>query len=808
MTISLPPGLAALAAWPQFICWFAVPKDDRPGKFDKMPVDWRSGAVVGINDRSAWTDADTALTTHARYDRGHGSGIGFVFTADDPFFFADIDSAAADGQWSPLAQSILARFPGAAVELSHSGRGLHIFGRAAPMVHSKVNPAHKLELYTSGRFAAVTCNGVVGNIDTDHTAALAAYVADYFPPGVHGVAAGGWSTEPVAEWRGPTDDDDLIRRMLASGARSAAQAFGGEGAPTIQQLWEADADALARQWPGEGGKPYDASHADMALANHLAWWTGKDCERMERLMRRSALARGKWDQHRTYLVDTVSKAAAFIRGCLTDRDVAVPLETQQAAAVSAGRTLRDTTREYLGTYDQLDHFADCFFLADPARIYDLRANAVVTKATFDVTRGGHVFIISSDASKTTDSAWDAFTKNRVNVPLIVNDVCFRPEVTPGAIVQVGERTLVNSYVPYAPRTAEGDPAPFLDLLTRMLPDERDRELLLSWFASFAQNQGVKFQWWPVIQGAKGNGKTLLLEVLTYLVGEHYTHLPDAAAMAKGTQFNGWVARKLFIGIEEIKAADRREMIEGMKTLVTNRRMGMETKGVDQFTGDNAANGVITTNHKDGLPLEPDERRYGIWFCAQQSYADIIRDGMGGDYFPNLYDWLRGTGAHAAHGADYGKSIVAHYLQTRPVAAEMDPARGLTRAPRTTATDEAVAASLGRVEQEIVEATEEGRPGFAGGWISSIMLERLLSDMRTSVSRNRRRDLLAALGYVAHPALPNGRTNENVSPDNGKPKLYVRAGHLALNIDTAKGVAEAYSKAQAPAAVAAVAFAKP
>jgi len=800
---SLPPALAALAAWPQFICWVAQPKPDRPGKFDKFPIDWRSGAHVGINDRAAWTDAATAIAAAPRYDRGYGCGAGFVFTADDPFFFADIDGCALpDGSgWSPLALSILARFPGAAVELSHSGRGLHIFGRAAPMPHAKRNQALNLELYTEGRFCALTGNGALGDAGTEHTPALAAYIAEYFRPDATPGAAAGWTNGPVPEWNGPTDDDELIARMLASGGRTAAAAFGGDGPVTARDLWEANADALARQWPGN---PYDASAADMALANYLAWWTGKDCDRMERLMRRSALAREKWEAHRTYLVDTVAKAAAFIRGCLTDR-ASEPVP--EAAAVAAGRTLRDASKEWMGPYDQLEHFADCFFLARPKdpRIFDLRANAIVGKSTFDVTRGGHMFIISPDASKTTDSAWDAFTKSRVNAPLVVNDVCFRPALPPGALVQVGTHTLVNSYVPYEPRTAEGDPAPFLDLLQRMLPDQRDRELLLSWFASFAQNQGVKFQWWPVIQGAKGNGKTMLLEVLTYMVGEQYTHLPDAMAMAKGSQFNGWVDRKLFIGIEEIKAADRREMIEGMKTLITNRRMGMETKGVDQFTGDNAANGVITTNHKDGLPLEPDERRYGIWFCAQQSYADIVRDGLHGQYLPDLYDWLRGTGAWASHGADYGKSIVAHYLMTKTIAAEMDPARGLHRAPRTTATDEAINASMGRVEQEIMEAAEEGRPGFAGGWVSSIMLDRLLSDMRSHVNRNRRREVLATLGYIPHPRLVNGRVNDTVSPDNGKPKLYVREGHLSLNLESAKAVADAYSKAQASVAVA---FGKP
>lgn len=119
---ALPPALAALAAWPQFICWYAEPKPEDPEKFNKFPTDWRNGRKVGANEREAWTDWQTAAAAAAAWDRGHGAGVGFVFTAQDPFFFADIDgalvpAASGDGgsQWSPLALSILARFPGAAV---------------------------------------------------------------------------------------------------------------------------------------------------------------------------------------------------------------------------------------------------------------------------------------------------------------------------------------------------------------------------------------------------------------------------------------------------------------------------------------------------------------------------------------------------------------------------------------------------------------------------------------------------------------------------------------------------------------------
>ena len=814
--LTLPPPLAALSAWPQFVCWFAAPVPDRPGKFNKFPCHWQTGAVVDAQDPTNWTAADVALAMAATHDRGHGCGAGFVFTGNDPFFFADIDGCAQpDGTWSPLALSILARFPGACVEVSHSGRGLHVIGRSAPLQHGKKNTPLGLELYTTGRFVALTGTNALGDAGTDHTAALAQYAADYFPVTDAGPAAD-WTDAPVAEWGGPTDDDELIRKAMASGQRSAAAAFGAGGEVTFANLWTADVDKLAAKWPGEGLKPYGASEADQALANHLAFWTGKDCARMERLMRRSALARDKWDGHRTYLTDTIVKACSFVRTVAAAQAsapvVVTPLADadQAAAALAVGRTVREPGNEYMGPHTQLEHFDGCYFLTAQSVVYSLPRNEVLAKSSFDVVYGGHLFVLDPMGQKTTDSAWEVFTRSRVNAPQVVNELCFRPEIEPGAVVHAGLRCAVNSYVPYVPHTLEGDPGPFLGLLEKMLPDPGDRASLLAWMARNVQSPGRKLQWWPVIQGVQGNGKTTIATLLAYAAGEDYTHLVNVSAMAKTEgQFNEWLFRKTLVVLEEIKVADRRGFMEILKPIVTAKRIPLEGKGANQRTGDNRANGVILSNHQDGLPVDEAERRYGVFFCAQQHLSDLARDGMTGEYFTDLQDWWDGTGAYAAHGSNYGLAVVTGYLQRMAIDAALDPVNH-ARAPETTSTRAAVAASLGRVEQEVLEAIDEGRPGFCGGWVSSRYLDALMDQLRAGVPRSKRRALMQSLGYDWHPALREGRVNDMVMPDAGKPKLYLKRGHLALNMTEPAQIAAAYTKAQAPetGGAAAVAFARP
>ena len=61
---------------------------------------------------------------------------------------------------------------------------------------------------------------------------------------------------------------------------------------------------------GRDGKPNHSS-ADIALCNHLAFWTGKDAGRMDRMFRQSKLARHKWERE-DYRNMTIDKAIA---GC-------------------------------------------------------------------------------------------------------------------------------------------------------------------------------------------------------------------------------------------------------------------------------------------------------------------------------------------------------------------------------------------------------------------------------------------------------------------------------------------------------------
>lgn len=320
MTLDLGTALAPLATLRRFVNYETYPDPDRQGKTIKRPIDVRTGLWCNSNlPEHQYTFAEAKAT---------GRPIGFVFAEADGYFFIDIDGAleanpAGGYQWSALAHEIMAMFPGAAVEVSQSKRGLHVIGQGVAPLHSCKNIPLGLELYTNERFVALTGDMLQGDASLDHTPALAAFAERFFPPNPYGEITG-WTNEPVPEWGGPEDDADLLRAALASGKRDAAAAFGA-GNVTFADLWDADADKLAAKWPsGKGG--YDASQADASLAGHLAFWTGKNHERTRALMWQSGLARQKWEDRPEWLETTIMRAASVVQNVAKGRLASTPNE--------------------------------------------------------------------------------------------------------------------------------------------------------------------------------------------------------------------------------------------------------------------------------------------------------------------------------------------------------------------------------------------------------------------------------------------------------------------------------------------------
>lgn len=745
-----------MANFPQFILWKLIPTPGKP-KPDKVPVNV-DGRPIDPHFAGNQMAAADALALAA----ATGYSLGFVFTERDPFFFLDVDDAKLpDGSWFPRALDMCQRFQGAAVEISQSGTGLHIFGCGKAPAHSKKNKKEHLELYTELRFVALTGVGAIGDIWTDHTATLHAVCSEFFPPNTAPQNTE-WTDGPCEGWDGYTDDQQLIAAAMRS--KSASNIFGAKA--SFAELWEGDPDTLGKYFPDGGGRAFDESAADLALCSHLAFWTGKDCARIERLVSASGLMREKWAGRPPYRQSTILRVVAGCKDVYAKPKQSVweepkpPAPPQVSPNPAGGGVSPQNTSYYMQPHEQLEHFKGCVYVRGMHRVFT-PDGALLQPQQFKSAYGGRYFITDPIGNKGVKNAFEAFTENGAYRPPTAHTICFRPDLPPASIITEEGATRLNIYVPIETPCAPGDITLFEQHLAAMLPDPRDRTILLSYMAAAAQYPGAKFQWAPLIQGVEGNGKSALGHILKHTVGTRYYHVPNAQDITN--KFNGWLVGKLVIAIEEIKIADKWEALETLKPLITNSDIEIQGKGQDQVLGDNRANFLLFTNHQDALRVSKDNRRYCMFYTAQQTAADIQKHGLGGDFFPRYYRWLR----------DGGYAALTYFLKNYQIPAEFNPAEGCHRAPVTTSTTQAIRMSMSPVEQEIQAAIDEERAGFRGGWISSIKLDALLGQLRYKVARNTRRTILEGMGYFPHPALAEGKACRMIFHEAGRPVLYAR-----------------------------------
>jgi hypothetical protein len=776
----LPKALQALGNFNQFIVYVLSPSKTRVGKTDKFPIDFRNGQIANAHDPNIWLSAPFAIACAKGF--GANYGVGFVFTESDPFWFLDIDDCldANTNDWSATAKNLVAAFPGAAVEVSSSGRGLHIIGSGQSPSHSCKNAALKLEFYTTGRFVALTGTYAQGDAALDCSVVLPWLVDNYFIQKTNSNQTD-WTDHPCEGWKGNTDDHELISRALRS--QSSRSVFGGGIA--FKDLWEANVEALARAYPDPNREcGYDESAADAGLAQRLAFWTGNDCERMKRLMLQSALSRDKWNRE-DYLPRTILGACGRQLEWLNDKSPQDIVKSEQTQGQKP-RASRVTGTTFLNIEQQQDIFEGCVYIADDHKIL-VPGGYTLNPERFKVMYGGYSMPMDIGNERVTRNAWEAFTESQALRHPRADTSCFKPDLAPGEVIIKDGQRLANIYWPVTTPRVQGDPSRFLWHIEKLFPDPTDQAIILSYLAALIQHKGVKFQWAPLIQGVEGNGKTFFTRCIAYAIGDRYSHFPKAAEIA--SKFNDWLYAKIFIGVEDIYVHDSKyEVMETLKPMLTSERQEIEPKGGAKLTRDICANFLINTNHKDGLRKTQNDRRFAPFYTAQQSVADLKRDRMLGEYFPELYNWAIRT---------QGFAIIADYLENYAIPYSLNPATGCKRAPITSSTEAAIEHGMGGIELEIQEAMEQGVPGFKNGWVSSMALDKLLIRLHAGrrIPINKRRELMQSLGYDIHPNLKEGRTTGIVQPDGGKPRLYIKMDHKDNNLMGASEIAKAYSEAQ-------------
>lgn len=284
---NIPQELRNLKQWGLFeLKWVEARK-----KNTKIPINPYDGSAGKSNDPNTWSDFDTAM--RALNDIERADGLAFYFT--NGYVGLDIDHIdsnledwrAGDNDPNNLVNKFQDLTDNTYMEVSQSGTGIHaIFKGKIP---GRRRRKGNYEMYQTGRFFALTGNNIIPDptiksMSDDEMKALYEFL---------------FGKDNVVQLHSETDNItpvDLSVVEIIKRAENSAKT-GTRFTMFMKGGWE----------------QFYSSHseADMAFANDLAFWTGRDFHKMDTIFRNSSLMREKFDEKHgavTYGTSLLNKA--------------------------------------------------------------------------------------------------------------------------------------------------------------------------------------------------------------------------------------------------------------------------------------------------------------------------------------------------------------------------------------------------------------------------------------------------------------------------------------------------------------------
>jgi Family of unknown function (DUF5906) len=219
-------------------------------------------------------------------------------------------------------------------------------------------------------------------------------------------------------------------------------------------------------------------------------------------------------------------------------------------------------------------------------------------------------------------------------------------VSDGGWIERSGCAVFNLYRPPTLIPKAGDVSPWLNLVTKIFPNEADWIIL--WLAHRVQRSHEKINHALVLGGKPGIGKDTILEPVKQAIGPW--NFSDVTPQQVLGRFNAF-ARSVILRVNEARDLgefDRYAFFDHMKALIAAPPdvIRVDEKHLREYYVFNLTGVVITSNHKtDGIFLPADDRRHLV------AWSNLNSDNFAKDYWNSLYGWY----------ANGGNEAVAQYL---------------------------------------------------------------------------------------------------------------------------------------------------
>lgn len=656
---------AKLVSIPRWVMWrFAVKKKGNGVEgYAKVPFQV-SGKAASVNKPDSWSTFNDCFD---EYPLSDFDGMGFVLDGSDGIVGIDLDDCVRDdGTLSDMAQELLARVQGYA-ELSPSGTGIKIFTRAK-IARQFVDNSKGIEIYPEGRYFTVTGHVWNGHRDLpDNDQDIDWFIRKHFDDVVTNAPV-----DALALYKSPLPDWELLRVR-------------------DELLSHIDPECSYAEWVQIGQALYhqfDGAREAMELWDNWSAGLGTPCSKYL-----EGACEDKWDSfttqrskgHGPVTLATVIKMAndAVLKEKkenseqwqvkVNECDDSHKLRHEVCHDIARDTMLDDIGREVLAHMIQkkfraLDYPLPIGMVRDLVRPrtsgFDYANKPVWLSEWVYVTHEDKFFHLGSKRRVTTQGFNAEFNRELdsedANAAKFALEVCCIPVVSRVMYIPWADDIFTdasdgqqhaNTYRPTSvpsvipewtdeARTA----CEVVDQHIRMLcgEDNDQADWLKYWIAYNVQNPGIKIRWSPIIKGIQGDGKSTIGKLISAVLGPD--NVSEISPKAITTDFNGW-AEGCCVGVlDEIRISghNRHDIADRLKPFISNDRVAIHRKGVDEYTAVNTVNYIAFTNHDDALPLEDSDRRWFVIFTPFRSKEQLL---MVADdqYFERLHDAIYGMG---------------------------------------------------------------------------------------------------------------------------------------------------------------------
>lgn len=278
------------------------------------------------------------------------------------------------------------------------------------------------------------------------------------------------------------------------------------------------------------------------------------------------------------------------------------------------------------------------------------------------------------------------------------------------------------------RASDADVAVWLDHVAFVVPDERERGIVLDWLAWILRHPGEKPNWALMIGSTfEGLGKDLMLEPVRLALGaDNVREIGPGDLMSNWTWF---LSRTRLLIIEEMHLSERKDTMNRLKPLIASPpyTLPVNVKHQPQYEVPNLVASIFFTNNSNALALSVADRRF---FVAWNESPP--RDP---EYYISLVAWYESGGVAKA----------ARWLLQRDLT-DFQP-KG--KAPPSSAKEDMRKASRSAWEAVVEDAARDGEGPFTYRVVALNEIEGWLRQELGDRGRMNRplADLLKRVGYV-------------------------------------------------------------